>query len=295
MKLKTTFSILIFSFFFFQNINSQSFVDEGNQWSLVQYNFMGDGFTSTYRIEGDTLLNGIIYKKLLMTEEDPAMVVNWTESKYIREDSTKKIFQFDGTDDGELIYDFGLSVGDTVFFNNSSIYDYDAIVDAVDSVELNDGTMRKRLALSSLHCPDWGIQEYWIEGIGGVNLALSYINQFCIFDVGTFLRCFSNNGDFLYGNLNGENCFIINSTNELEQTAIKIFPNPTQDILNLEYSETIKIEQLKIFDFQGQLIKSLQVENDLSPISISNFPKGVYYLKIETAKSKFVFKKFIKI
>ena len=109
------------------------------------------------------------------------------------------------------------------------------------------------------------------------------------------LRCFSNNGNFLYGSADSNNCFIPTSINELEQTNIKIFPNPTQDILNLEYDETLEIEQLKIFDFQGQMIRSLQVENDFSQISIADFPKGVYYLKIETARSEFIVKKFIKI
>ncbi len=90
-------------------------------------------------------------------------------------------------------------------------------------------------------------------------------------------------------------CFILNSTNELEQNALKIFPNPTQDILNLEYDGTLKIEQLNIFDFHGQLIRSLPFENRISQIDISTIPEGVYFIKIETNQGQFIFKKFIKI
>ena len=135
MKLKTTFSILIFIFLFCQNLNSQSFVDEGNQWSLVSYAFNGNAYNSTYRIEGDTLINGIVHKKMWHTNEDPS-IGNWTLEKIIREDSTQKVFQHIGIIDDLLIYDFGLSVGDTIFSNINP--DEMAIVGAIDSIELND-------------------------------------------------------------------------------------------------------------------------------------------------------------
>ncbi len=292
MKLKTTFSILIFIFLFCQNLNSQSFVDEGNQWSLVSYAFNGNAYNSTYRIEGDTLINGIVHKKMWHTNEDPS-IGNWTLEKIIREDSTQKVFQHIGIIDDLLIYDFGLSVGDTIFSNINP--DEMAIVGAIDSIELNDGSKRKRLDLNSLTCPNLNDSEYWIEGIGGVSHAMSFIENFCATDIGRFLRCFSNDGSFLYGPTDGSTCFIINSTDEIEESKIKVFPNPTQDILNLEYDEMLKIEELNILNFNGQVIKSFQVENGFSQINISDFPIGVYYLKIETVKSEFVFKKFIKL
>lgn len=292
MKLKVIFTFLFFTLFSFQNLFSQSFVDEGNQWSLVSYNFAGDAHNTTYRIEGDTTINGMEYKKLWYTFENP-ILANWVLSKFIREDSTKQVFEKVGMNSEEIIYNFGLSAGDTIF--NNVLPGLNGLISEVDSIELNDGSMRKRLALSSLDCPDWGIIEYWVEGIGGVNLAFKYIDYFCVYDVGLHLQCFSNHGNFLYGSPNGSQCFIINSINDIEEIAIKIFPNPTQDILNLEYDEITKIEALNIFDFQGQLIRSLQVENPISQISISNFPKGVYYLKIETIKGTFILNKFIKL
>lgn len=293
MKLKTTFSILILFFLFYQNVNSQSFAEEGNQWSMRSYTFAGP-YSITYRIEGDTIINGIDYKKMLGTSEDPSLAVNWNLSKIIREDSTQKVYQLNASSNEEsVIYDFGLSVGDTIVSNVSP--EQNSIVTTVDSIELNDGTKRKRLTITSLYCPDWNIEEFWIEGIGGENYAFYYVDVFCQTDTGLSLRCFSNNGNFLLGSADGTNCFVPTSINELEQTAIKIFPNPTQDVLNLAYDETLKVVNLKFFNYQGQFVKSLQVESDLSQISISNFPKGVYYLNIETANSKFIFKKFIKM
>jgi hypothetical protein len=292
MKLKTTFTFLIFSFFFCQNINSQSFVDEGNHWSMVEYTFAGI-FSRTYKMEGDTTINGINYKKMLVTYENPNLAVNWGLSKIVREDSTQKVYQLNASNEEIVIYDFGLSVGDTIVSNISP--EQNSIIMAVDSIELNDGTKRKRLTITSLYCPDWNIEEFWIEGIGGRNYAFYYVDVFCQTDTGLSLRCFSSNGDYLYGSTDGSNCYIPTSINNLEKTTIKIFPNPTQDILNLEYDEMLKIEELNILNFNGQVIKSFQVENGFSQINISDFPIGVYYLKIETVKSEFVFKKFIKL
>ena len=186
-----------------------------------------------------------------------------------------------------------MEIGDTL----TSYYfpTENATVEAIDSISLNDGSQRKRLDLVSITCPNFNDDEYWIEGIGGTNHALTFIEHFCVFDAGDFLQCFSNNGNLLFGPRFGEQCFIINSTNELEQNALKIFPNPTQDILNLAYDETLKIERVNIFDFQGQLIKLLQVENQISQIEISDIPNGVYFIKIETRNGQFVFKKFIKV
>ncbi|MFK7774376.1 MAG: T9SS type A sorting domain-containing protein [Saprospiraceae bacterium] len=292
MKLKTTFTFLIFAFFLFQNLFSQSFVDEGNQWSLVTYSFNGDASNQTFKIEGDTIINGVNYKKMLKADGNP-ILANWNFSSFMRQDSSKKVFTSDHLGNETLIYDFGLAVGDTIVSNQSP--DILTIVQAIDSIELNDGSKRKRLDLGSLSCPIDLEDEFWIDGIGGIYHVFTSLENLCAFDARVNLHCFSNNGISLFGLVDGDNCFIINSTNEIAESVIKIFPNPTQDILNLEYDETIKIEHLKFYDFQGQLIRSLQVENHFSQISISEFPEGVYYLKIETAKSKFIFKKFIKM
>lgn len=292
MKLKTTFTLLICSFLFCQNINAQSFVDEGNQWTIVTFSFNGNANNTSYLIEGDSLINGVIYKKMWRTYENPN-ANNWVLPIYIREDSTKKVFQFNGVNNENLIYDFGIEIGDTLA--SSYIPTEYATVEAIDSILLNDGTKRKRLDLISITCPNFNDDEYWIDEIGGINHALTFIHEFCITDVSAHLQCFSKNGDLLYGPRYGEQCFIINSTNELKQNALKIFPNPTQNILNLEYDENIKIEKVNIFDFQGQVIKSLPIENQISQINISDIPNGVYFIKIETQNEQFVFKKFIKI
>jgi hypothetical protein len=292
MKIKTTCSLLILFLFFCQNISSQSYVDEGNQWSLRSYTFAGP-FSSTYRIEGDTTINGIDYKKMLVTSENPNLTVNWNLSKIMREDSTQKVYQLNASNEEKVIYDFGLSVGDTIVSNASP--EQNSIVAAIDSIELNDGTKRKRLTITSLYCPDWNIEEYWIEGIGGRNYAFYYVDVFCQTDTGLSLRCFSSNGDFLYGSPDGSQCYIINSIDEIEETAMKIFPNPIQDILYLEYKNEVKISRWEIYNVQGQLILFGQTNNQLAQIDVATIPQGIFFIKMKTDKDQIIQKKFLKI
>ena len=61
---------------------------------------------------------------------------------------------------------------------------------------------------------------------------------------------------------------------------ISVFPNPTNDILNIKAEN---IENIRIFNIFGQEILNAKVGNDSYIVNMSQFGKGVYMLKIETA------------
>lgn len=295
MKLTNHFLFLFFFFLFFQNLSAQSLLEEGNQWSTGSYDFMGNLYVKTIRIEGDTMVNNILYKKMLMTNEDP-ISSNWNLSGLVREDATQKIWKLNNLGDEELIYNLNISVGDTLTANFDP--DLQAVVTMMDSIELNDGTYRKRWALSSLECGNGSfINDYWIEGIGSENYVFDFIDVFCYFDYGNHLRCFSNNGNYLYGTPNGVNCYVptIISTNEINQNNFKIFPNPSQDFLNLEYDDNLQVDQIEIFDAKGSLHQSMISNPKKSKIEIVDFPAGVYFIKIKVANHQLIFKKIIKL
>lgn len=84
------------------------------------------------------------------------------------------------------------------------------------------------------------------------------------------------------------------STDEVgKKESIKIYPNPTAEILNIETDS--KINSIAIFDAKGSLIKNFQ-ETGISNgkrINVSDLISGIYMVKVKTSTSEFT-KKFIK-
>lgn len=84
------------------------------------------------------------------------------------------------------------------------------------------------------------------------------------------------------------------STDEVgKKELIKIYPNPTAEILNIETDS--KINSIAIFDAKGSLIKNFQ-ETGISNgkrIDVSDLISGIYMVKVKTSTSEFT-KKFVK-
>jgi len=76
-------------------------------------------------------------------------------------------------------------------------------------------------------------------------------------------------------------------TEDTAQINFTIYPNPTQNILNIESQQPI--ERVKIYNLQGQLIKEVSPIN----VDISQFNAGLYFVQV-TIEGKTVTKKFIK-
>ena len=137
------------------------FLQEGKEWytRCVHY-FLGESF-HTERIEGDTILDGVAYKKLY----DGNVVEG-----FLREENGKVLGKvgsyYDAYDTSDwsshLVYDFSLGKGDTTVF-----HDYFRLnVNTVDTI-LVDGEPYRRLGIG---CFDGGtdyskynIREYWVE------------------------------------------------------------------------------------------------------------------------------------
>src|SRR5690554_4952976 len=79
--------------------------------------------------------------------------------------------------------------------------------------------------------------------------------------------------------------------NEIEKTDyIKIYPNPTNNILNFETSG-VKITSIVVMDITGKAVKTLSAEASI--INVSQLVNGVYFLQLHTDKGTTT-KKFVK-
>ena len=128
----------------------------------------------------------------------------------------------------------------------------------------------------------------------------------------TFSNAFTNNNWSTFGaDVNGElyisditsgSIYKIKSTtlnldiNEQNLSQIKLYPNPVNDELTIDFGSQInKISEIKIFNIQGQKIKSLiNFKDNASTISTENLAQGLYIMETYNHVDQKTTLKFVK-
>lgn len=83
---------------------------------------------------------------------------------------------------------------------------------------------------------------------------------------------------------------ITTSTNELNKVDISIYPNPTTNYITIQKFINQDI-RFTILDVLGQTVSNGILKEDKTPISVSEFPLGTYFLKLENGTSYKIIKK----
>ena len=178
-------------------------IEEANnrqKWNVVYIlandNYPNDYHTEIQSIRDNINLDGVDYKLV------------WTESVYdskriagaVREEGRRVYYRKKTGEDYEaevLLYNFNLTVGDTVAVNWMG---QQLMVMEVSQVEV-DGVMRRQLGLGeySNGYPPSEVLEYWIEGVGS---SYGFLNSGYENWMGSFvhLLCYHENGDLVWDN-----------------------------------------------------------------------------------------------
>lgn len=83
------------------------------------------------------------------------------------------------------------------------------------------------------------------------------------------------------------------SIENFESLAMKIYPNPTNRIVNFEFLNTITAESYRISDMTGRQITSRKITNNPEIVDVSELSAGTYLIEITTKNSKFTQKLII--
>ena len=70
---------------------------------------------------------------------------------------------------------------------------------------------------------------------------------------------------------------------EQEITNINIYPNPANDVVNIEVEEGQRYTNIELFDTQGKVIRKINLQNNLSghiQVSLTGIPAGLYTVKL---------------
>ena len=74
------------------------------------------------------------------------------------------------------------------------------------------------------------------------------------------------------------------------ESLVRIYPNPAENLLHVEFPSSFKPEFLKLFDSIGKEIFSTNSVEQKISISTENFPRGIYFLEISGEQGRMVYK-----
>lgn len=75
------------------------------------------------------------------------------------------------------------------------------------------------------------------------------------------------------------------SENKMSKKETNIYPNPTNGPLTINAE---KGSEAKVYSTDGRILKTIQVQKGSNEISISELPKGVYFIKTPTESTKVI-------
>ena len=78
----------------------------------------------------------------------------------------------------------------------------------------------------------------------------------------------------------------------IENQSIKIYPNPTADLIQIDFSEKIQ-GTISLYSLQGQQLKQTAIQNRIISLDLGDLSNGVYFLKIESGNGIY-YKKIFK-
>ncbi|MBP8994198.1 MAG: T9SS type A sorting domain-containing protein [Bacteroidales bacterium] len=241
----------------------------------------------------DTIINEISYKKQYIFSDSVFNKSNATCIGGIREDENKRVYfkgisihflkpSFaiiinNGGNEGDelLLYDFNISIGDTIKIDNLSMFDEVIVVSSIDTVLIGD-KYRKKFSFSPIN---W---VKWIEGIGNVKGLLFTSGGLPTNGLNNDLICFKQNGEIVYFNNNFTECFPVLSSIETKKndfSNINVFPNPSNGSIRFSFGGH-QVKLIQIVDCNGHMCGhfDVQLQSEFL-LTTEKYQPGMYFYK----------------
>jgi hypothetical protein len=308
-KLTLSFCLLLVTASDFAQTNVYyHFPDSNAVWREFSYNyipFSSNESCSNYQnvIDGDTMAGSFIYHKIRHSgnyfasgycNAPPWYYTPSYQNYYLgayREDTTnrKVFFLPPGSISDTLLYNFNLSVGDTLPVTYTNDFFVSNIVTSIDSI-LIGSKYHKRFGISGYGFDGFDTNYvYLIEGIGSTYGLLGRLQAPAEVPGGSILECFMQNGITLFPDTNTLCQLVSLNVNELKNPIrLIVFPNPFSTTTTLQTNINLKSATLSIYNALGQEIKTI---NNISGKEITlqrdNLPEGIYFIRL-TEEDKIV-------
>lgn len=283
------------------------FPDSSAVWGMTTGcidNMCGDWAYIQNYIAGDTMINGLDYKKiqeiyLPMSGNNCCVPPADAGAGYLREDTAaRKVYWRDMQSGSEsLLYDFTMGVGDTL---QGYLFDCNPGISTVVSVDsiLVGMSYRRRINIDSTNsCSPFSL----IEGVGSsTGLTGCYYSPFS--QIGTALTCFTVEGGVFYTAPCGPPDLVpcgtlpVTVANGLptERKAIVISPNPAIDRVAVDLVEDDFPAVITIYDMFGSEVIEQTAKAHPVVIDMSWLAAGTYIIRSQAGDGGSSFGKIIK-
>ena len=274
-------------------------VVDGYNWNVVNrripLNNTIEYYTSTEKIEGDSVVNGITYKKLWRSTNKE--MTEYNVIAIIREDiENQKVWAYIG-DKEYLIYDFACQVGDKVTVLKSlqsaeiTAEEVELTINAIEEFEdFNGVKLNKYIAtvgnIETVYYERYGSENGWysrsyddIVG-GGINFMI------CAFDANDELQfkpIYNNELDEISDCYINETKSDIADINTLTQN---IYYNSQEKVLFVDIENA---ETLMVYDAMGKIVMTKEINSTTKRIP-ANLNTGIYII---TTKDQNVYSKIV--
>ncbi|CAM3407791.1 T9SS type A sorting domain-containing protein [Aequorivita lipolytica] len=276
--------IIFILLFCTQSIRAQDYtpiLDYSNEWHFTTCNF--GCYSDIYYTDGDTLVNGKMYKIL-----DGYHYISRTF--LLREEVAEKELYFaqiipGGGIQEYLLYDFSLQVGDTIqmqnpispFPKNGGFFKLDSIIPK----PLVNGQDYDHLYFSPTPSNPFSTgNAVWVEGVGSLSLINAPGGKPDINGVGQ-LSCYFKNATGFYANLDSiDDCIptvLDIPSNTLEKVVVSSIYGSGVCLL----TNTGKITEATLYNLTGKKIETIinNFEKSIS-IDLSSYSSGVYLIVV---------------
>lgn len=278
---------------------TQDFLTLGNEWIFEYNEYIGSSAylqsIESIKVTKDTIIGGLQYQKLESTRTAPCAIFRKVE--FLRAENGKiyrrnedlagelMMIDFDATDSYEMLHEiaYGDQIIETTVLKDSIGIE---ILDSGDTLDIQYLRIENN-------------QSYGDDPTYKLSRRIGFLGLRSLLfpDIGTGLcdtpqwaqmRCHINGQDTLhfFKDVDCSEIYIVNSTNQINDSDIKVFPNPAKDHVVISSEEAV-IKSFQIYNVNGLLVveKELDQLTNRIEINASDWNKGIYYIHIQMPKS----------
>lgn len=310
--MKTLYTLLLSTILYSASAQSFDYFESNPSWVESYINSNDNLVPLLYYIGGDSTVRGVEYHKLMLSGYSFRDTARSTSRVHglIRQDGYKILyrgflspynldypdhFYIQPTDtfpDEFVLYNFGLSMGDTIYakdyplLNSGNPDDY-YVVYGLDSTSYKPlpSTFARRFSLKGNNVGSSCFIDYF-EGIGDAN---NFLGSTCS-DERSFLQCFQNDStgfiepqyQYIPSYLDEgtpQLCSVfVTSIEEQKSESIGVYPNPSTGVVHFSGAMP---QLVQVYNAQGQQVIVINKPSGISNISLVDQPQGLYFVRYQ--------------